>query len=94
MIGRDRDRHADRGEARGEPAVLTLLNTPAAARETVILDPPRAGLDKDVRRALVRRSPARSMSAVSAIASSWRRSSCFEPEGSKTARSIIVSMLV
>lgn len=51
-----------RGEARAERAEVTLASLPRGLAETVILDPPRVGLSKDARRALVAREPRRIVS--------------------------------
>ena len=55
-----------RGEARAESAHETLRTAaapaPAGAPETVIVDPPRAGLAKEVRQALIARKPGRIVS--------------------------------
>ncbi|GJM44676.1 MAG: 23S rRNA methyltransferase [Gemmatimonadota bacterium] len=58
-------RHAVRAEARAESAEVTLAGKAAegeAEAETVILDPPRIGLTREARRALVARSPRRIVS--------------------------------
>ena len=55
-------RNGIEGEARAEQAQVTLRKTERFAAETVILDPPRAGMEKVVREALVARGPARILS--------------------------------
>jgi tRNA/tmRNA/rRNA uracil-C5-methylase (TrmA/RlmC/RlmD family) len=55
-------RNGVRGEARAERAEITLASAPRGLGETVILDPPRVGLSKDARRALVAREPRRIVS--------------------------------
>jgi len=52
-------KNAIRGEARAESAVQTLAATPGSDVETVILDPPRIGLTKEVKQQLVARQPRR-----------------------------------
>jgi tRNA/tmRNA/rRNA uracil-C5-methylase (TrmA/RlmC/RlmD family) len=61
-LKRNLRRNGVRGEARAESALETLLAVPRIGPETVICDPPRAGLSKEVRRALVRRAPERIVS--------------------------------
>ena len=51
-----------RGEARSEQAMVTLRMLPRRPDETVILDPPRAGLTPEARQALVERAPGRIVS--------------------------------
>jgi tRNA/tmRNA/rRNA uracil-C5-methylase (TrmA/RlmC/RlmD family) len=51
-----------RGEARAEQAMVTLRMLPRSGNETVILDPPRAGLTPEARQALVERAPRRIVS--------------------------------
>lgn len=55
-------RNGVRGEARAERAERTLLDTAKGERETVILDPPRIGLSKEARQALIAREPGRIVS--------------------------------
>ncbi len=55
-------KHPVRGESRAEPAHITLNTAPPADAETVIVDPPRVGLTKEVRQALIARAPARIIS--------------------------------
>jgi tRNA/tmRNA/rRNA uracil-C5-methylase (TrmA/RlmC/RlmD family) len=55
-------RHEIQGEARAEEAQVTLRKAERFAEETVILDPPRIGMEKVVREALVARAPARIVS--------------------------------
>ncbi len=50
------------GEARAERAEYTLAAVPRAERETVLLDPPRIGMAKEVRRSLIVRAPRRILS--------------------------------
>lgn len=50
------------GEARAERAEYTLAAVPRADRETVLLDPPRIGMAKEVRRSLIVRAPRRILS--------------------------------
>jgi tRNA/tmRNA/rRNA uracil-C5-methylase (TrmA/RlmC/RlmD family) len=61
-LKRNLRRNSVRAEARAEPADVTLRTAPAAENETVILDPPRLGLAKEVRQALVARRPGRIVS--------------------------------
>jgi len=49
-------------DVRAEPAEITLRTAPPAEEETVILDPPRVGLAKEVRGALAERRPRRIVS--------------------------------
>jgi len=55
-------RNGVRGEARAERAEIALGSAPRGLAETVILDPPRVGLSKEARRALVAREPRRILS--------------------------------
>jgi hypothetical protein len=48
-----------RGEARAEQAMVTLKMLPREKNETVVIDPPRAGLTPEARRALLARAPRR-----------------------------------
>jgi len=60
------------GEARAEEAQVTLRKAERFAKETVILDPPRAGMEKSARLALLARMPARIV-AVSCDAATGAR---------------------
>lgn len=55
-------RNGIEGEARAEQTQVTLRKAERFADETVILDPPRAGMEKVAREALVARGPARIIS--------------------------------
>jgi tRNA/tmRNA/rRNA uracil-C5-methylase (TrmA/RlmC/RlmD family) len=55
-------KNAVRAEAKAERAEATLSGERLADAETVILDPPRIGLTKEARRALVQREPKRILS--------------------------------
>jgi 23S rRNA (uracil1939-C5)-methyltransferase len=59
MLRRNLERHGIPGEARAEEAQVTLRKAPRAEVETVIVDPPRTGMEKVVRQALVERGPRR-----------------------------------
>ena len=50
------------GEPRAEKAFATLRAVPKAEHETVLLDPPRTGLEKGARRQLIERAPDRIVS--------------------------------
>jgi tRNA/tmRNA/rRNA uracil-C5-methylase (TrmA/RlmC/RlmD family) len=91
-LKRNLRRNAVPGEARGEPAVITLLNAPRAERETVILDPPRAGLDKDVRKALVGRAPGRIVSVSCDPATAARDTAVLVRAGWRLERLVAVDL--
>jgi 23S rRNA (uracil1939-C5)-methyltransferase len=59
MLRRNLERHGIPGEARAEEAQVTLRKAPPASDETVIVDPPRTGMEKVVRKTLVERRPER-----------------------------------
>jgi tRNA/tmRNA/rRNA uracil-C5-methylase (TrmA/RlmC/RlmD family) len=61
-LGRNLRRNGVRAGVATEPADVTLRRVPRDARETVIVDPPREGLDRGVRRALIARRPRRIVS--------------------------------
>jgi tRNA/tmRNA/rRNA uracil-C5-methylase (TrmA/RlmC/RlmD family) len=61
-LRRNLKRNGVRGEARAEPAEVTLRAVPREDAETVILDPPRAGLSPEARAALIERAPLRIVS--------------------------------
>lgn len=60
------------GEARAEQASYTLAAVPRTDPETVILDPPRTGMAKEVRRALIVRAPRRIVSVSCDVATGAR----------------------
>jgi len=91
-LKRNLKRNGVRGEARGEPAVMTLLNARRAERETVIVDPPRAGLDKDVRKALVKRAPARIISVSCDPATAARDTAVLVRAGWRLERLVAVDL--
>ncbi len=59
MLRRNLERHGIPGEARAEEAQVTLRKAQRMEVETVIVDPPRTGMEKVVRQALVERGPRR-----------------------------------
>jgi 23S rRNA (uracil1939-C5)-methyltransferase len=65
-------RNGIEGEARAEEAQVTLRKAERFAMETAILDPPRAGMEKPARLALVSRAPGRIV-AVSCDAATGAR---------------------
>jgi tRNA/tmRNA/rRNA uracil-C5-methylase (TrmA/RlmC/RlmD family) len=82
-----------RGEARHETAEQTLQEVPAAATdedaasdETVILDPPRTGLEKEVRQLLCERRPARIVSVSCDPATAARDVAAFVEAGYRLER--------
>ena len=60
------------GEARAERAEYTLAAVPRSDPETVILDPPRTGLSKEVRRSLLVRAPRRIVAVSCDVATGAR----------------------
>jgi tRNA/tmRNA/rRNA uracil-C5-methylase (TrmA/RlmC/RlmD family) len=60
------------GEARAEQSSYTLFAAPRTDPETVIVDPPRVGMAKEVRRALVTRAPRRIVSVSCDVATGAR----------------------
>jgi tRNA/tmRNA/rRNA uracil-C5-methylase (TrmA/RlmC/RlmD family) len=86
-----------RAEARAETAEQTLQAVPAAqdealravpapAEETVIVDPPRSGLERDVRRLLCERRPARIVSVSCDPATAARDVAAFRDAGYRLER--------
>jgi tRNA/tmRNA/rRNA uracil-C5-methylase (TrmA/RlmC/RlmD family) len=61
-LGRNLRRNGVRAGVACEPSEVTLRRVPRDSRETVIVDPPREGLDRAVRRALISRRPRRIVS--------------------------------
>ncbi len=59
MLRRNLDANGVSGEARTEEAQVTLRKAERSDSETVILDPPRTGMEKVARAALLERRPAR-----------------------------------
>ena len=51
-----------RAETRSETAARTLTSEPSSPSETIVIDPPRAGLDRETRAALIKRAPRRIVS--------------------------------
>jgi 23S rRNA (uracil1939-C5)-methyltransferase len=59
LLQRNLEAHGIAGTAHAEEAQVTLRKAPRSRGETVILDPPRTGMEKVVRRALIERKPER-----------------------------------
>ncbi|MEZ5064691.1 MAG: RsmD family RNA methyltransferase [bacterium] len=91
-LKRNLKRNGIRGEARAEPALVTLRTAPVAERETIIVDPPRAGLDKEARRALVGREPARIVSISCDPATAARDTAVFLRAGYRLERIVAVDL--
>ena len=62
LLARNLEAAGVTGEARAERADYTLAAAPRMDPETVLLDPPRVGLAKEVRRSLIVRAPRRILS--------------------------------
>ena len=81
-----------RGEARGERALMTLRNSPKTGRETVIIDPPRTGLDRDTRKALLARRPERIVSVSCDPATAARDTQAAVAAGYRLERLVAVDL--
>lgn len=81
-----------RGEARGERALMTLRNSPKSGRETVIIDPPRTGLDRESRKALLARRPERIVSVSCDPATAARDTQAAVAAGYRLERLVAVDL--
>jgi 23S rRNA (uracil1939-C5)-methyltransferase len=85
-------RNGVRAETRAEPAEVTLRTTPGADPETVILDPPRIGLAKEVRAALIARRPRRIVSVSCDPATGARDVAALVQAGWELKRLVAIDM--
>ena len=81
-----------RGESRAQPAEVALQGEPEAEIETIIVDPPRAGLSKDVRKLLVKRRPRRIISVSCDPATAARDCASLVEAGWKLERLVAVDL--
>ena len=81
-----------RAEVRAEPAEVTLRTAPPADPETVVLDPPRIGLSKEARLALIARRPARIVSVSCDPATGARDAAALVQAGWKLERLVAIDM--
>jgi tRNA/tmRNA/rRNA uracil-C5-methylase (TrmA/RlmC/RlmD family) len=91
-LKRNLRRNGVRGEAWAESAETALRHLPSHEVETVIVDPPRVGLSKDVRRLLSERRPRRILSVSCDPATGARDAGELVRSGWKLARLAAVDL--
>jgi tRNA/tmRNA/rRNA uracil-C5-methylase (TrmA/RlmC/RlmD family) len=80
-LKRNLRRNGVRGQARAEKAHATLREVEREGTETLILDPPRVGLSREVRREILSRRPRRILSISCDVATGARDSAVFVKAG-------------